>query len=48
MAKRKDIITLHHPVTGGEMTAVDEKQAGVFLRRGWKKGEAPKSKKGDS
>lgn len=45
MAKRKDLIELHHPETGGEMTAIDEKQAGVWRRRGWKDGPTPSKKK---
>jgi len=48
MAERKDRIILHHVESGGQMDAVDEKQAEVFKARGWKPGPLPKSKKGDS
>lgn len=44
MAKRRDVIVMHHPdLPGREITALDEKQAAVFERSGWKRGEAPKA-----
>ncbi len=45
MAKRKDLIELHHPDTKGVMYCQDQKEAKVWRDVGWK--DAPK-KKGDS
>lgn len=42
MAKQEDAIVMHHPATGGRTTAIDDKQAAVFEKSGWKIGEAPK------
>ena len=53
MAKRKDIIVLHHPTAGLEYVATDEGQAKVLCKpaQGWKRGPLPepaKSKKDGS
>lgn len=42
MANGKGIV-MHHPDTGRQITALDEKQATVYERSGWKKGTAPKA-----
>ena len=49
MAKRKGLITMHHPDAGLEHTFTDEKQAKAFERSGWRRGPLPaKAKKGES
>lgn len=41
MAKRRDVILMYHPETGRRIRALDDKQAAVFERSGWKRGTPP-------
>jgi hypothetical protein len=41
MAQRQGVIVMHHPdLPGREIEAIDEKQARVFAKSGWKQGKA--------
>jgi len=41
MAQRQGVIVMHHPdLPGHEIEAIDEKQARVFAKSGWKRVKA--------
>jgi hypothetical protein len=43
VATRKDVIVMHHPdLPGRQITALTDKQAAVYEKSGWKRGEATK------